>query len=221
MAQSEEAQAPGQVLGCPFCARDEIEGLLTETPHFYIAADHAPLVAGHTLIIPKAHYACYGAIPMALESEFLALKETLRRFLCEHYRAPTFFEHGIFRQTVFHAHLHAIPLGPADLNLEEMATQSGGQPLHSLADLRAWYAERGHYFTLETPDDAERGRRAQAAIFPPEMGVYGRALNALHSLTNVREGWAPPQLRYATRAPKMRALLQSWQAWNAQEARRA
>jgi diadenosine tetraphosphate (Ap4A) HIT family hydrolase len=179
------------------------------------------LVGGHTLIIPKAHYACYGAVPVALESEFLALKEQLRRFLAETYRAPTFFEHGVFRQTVFHAHMHAIPLGSADLNLEAMATQCGGQRLRELAELRAWYAERGQYFTLETPGDPEHGTPPQAAIFPPEMGVYGRTLNALHSLTNRREGWAPPQLRYATRLPKMRALQQSWQEWNAQEAERA
>jgi diadenosine tetraphosphate (Ap4A) HIT family hydrolase len=229
MAQFRETQArrttpqiaPGPIAGCPFCARSELEGVLTETANFYVAADHAPLVGGHTLIIPKAHYACYGIVPAVLESEFLALKEQLRRFLTATYRAPTFFEHGVFRQTVFHAHIHAIPLGPADLNLEAMATQSGGQRLRALAEVRAWYAERGQYFTLETPGDPEHGTLPQAAIFPPEMGVYGRALNALHSLTSAREGWAPPQLRHATRLPKIRALLQSWQDWNTQEVERA
>jgi diadenosine tetraphosphate (Ap4A) HIT family hydrolase len=210
------AAPPGPVAGCPFCARDAIEGLLTETSSFYAAADHAPLVSGHILIIPKAHYACYGAIPAALEKEFLALKDMLSRFLAEVYRAPTFFEHGVFRQTVAHAHLHAIPLGPADMALEAMAVQSGGKAFHTQAELRAWYATRGQYFVLETPGDPEKNARPQAAIFPPEMGVYGRALSTLHTLTNAREGWSPPQLRYATRGPKTRALLQAWQTWRAQ-----
>jgi hypothetical protein len=48
------------------------------------------------------------------------------------------------------------------------------------------------------------------------MGVYGRALSTLHSLTNAREGWSPPQLRYATRGPKLRALSAAWNAWRAQ-----
>jgi hypothetical protein len=146
----------------------------------------------------------------------LELKETARRFLTEVYRAPTFFEHGIFRQTVYHAHLHAMPFGPVEWNLLGMAEGSGGVACHQQADLRTWYTERGHYFYLETPGDAERASPPQAAILPPEMGVYGRALSTLHSLTNAREGWAPPQLRYATRGPKLRALAEAWNAWRAQ-----
>ena len=211
-----ETPAPGLVPGCPFCALGELETPLTETPSFYAAGDHAPLVGGHILIIPKAHYACYGALPAALEEEFLTLKETIRRFLTEVYRAPTFFEHGVFRQTVYHAHLHAMPFGPANMELEAMAVGSGGQPLRSLDDLRAWYATRGQYFTLETPNDPANGAAPQAAIFPPEMGVYGRALTTIRQLTNAREGWSPPQLRHAARGPKLRALAQAWRAWRAQ-----
>jgi diadenosine tetraphosphate (Ap4A) HIT family hydrolase len=208
--------APGPVPGCPFCAIGELEAPLTETASFFAVGDHAPLLGGHILLVPKAHYACYGALPAALDGEFLALKETIRRFLSEVYRAPTFFEHGVFRQTVYHAHLHAMPFGPVSMKLEEMATASGGQPLRSQDDLRAWYAARGHYFTLETPGDPENGAAPQAAIFPPEMGVYGRALTTIRQLTNAREGWSPPQLRHAARGPKLRALTQAWRAWRAQ-----
>ncbi len=211
-----ETPAPGPVAGCQFCALGEIETPLTETPSFYAAGDHAPLLGGHILIIPKAHYACYGALPPTLDNEFLALKETIRRFLSEVYRAPTFFEHGVFRQTVYHAHLHAMPFGTASMELEAMATGSGGRPLRSLDDLRAWYTTRGNYFTLETPGDPANGVASQAAIFPPEMGVYGRALTTIRQLTNAREGWAPPPLRYAARGPKLRALAQAWQVWRAQ-----
>lgn len=208
--------APASQRGCPFCQIGEVEQVLAQTPSFYLVGDHAPLVSGHVLIIPRAHYACYGAIPASLDAELLELKETTRRFLTEVYAAPTFFEHGVFRQTVAHAHLHAMPFGPIAWDLLSIAESTGGAPCHSQDDLRAWYAERGHYFFLETPGDAERDSPAQAAILPPEMGVYGRALSTLHSLTNAREGWSPPQLRYATRGPKLRALAEAWHAWRAQ-----
>jgi hypothetical protein len=48
------------------------------------------------------------------------------------------------------------------------------------------------------------------------MGVYGRALSTLRQLSNAREGWAPPQLRYAMRGPKLGALAEAWHAWRAQ-----
>lgn len=201
---------------CPFCQIGDVEKVLAETPSFYLVGDHAPLVSGHVLIIPRAHYACYGAIPANLDAELLELKETTRRFLSEVYAAPTFFEHGVFRQTVAHAHLHAMPFGPIVWDLMGMAESTGGVACHSQDDLRAWYAERGQYFYLETPGDAQHDSPAQSAIFPPEMGVYGRALSTLHRLTNAREGWSPPQLRYATRGPKLRALSEAWNAWRAQ-----
>jgi len=212
----EEPTTPAPQPGCPFCQRRDLELTLTETPSFYLLADHAPLVAGHLLIVPRAHYACYGAVPARLDDELLELKETTRRFLSEVYHAPTFFEHGVFRQTVYHAHLHAMPFGPVAWNLLEMAASVGGVACHGQDDLRAWYAARGQYFYLETPGDTALDSPPQAAIFPPEMGVYGRALSTLHSLTNAREGWSPPQLRYATRGPKLRALAHAWSAWRAE-----
>lgn len=212
----EEPTAPALQAGCPFCQRADLELTLTETPSFYLLADHAPLVRGHLLIVPRAHYACYGAVPASLDAELLELKETTRRFLTEVYAAPTFFEHGVFRQTVYHAHLHAMPFGPVAWDLHSMAEGTGGCACHTQDEIRAWYAQRGQYFYLETPGDAERDSPPQAAILPPEMGVYGRALSTLHKLTNAREGWSPPQLRYATRGPKLRALSQAWNAWRAQ-----
>lgn len=211
----EDLNAPPQP-GCPFCARGNLELTLAETPSFYLLADHAPLVGGHMLIVPRAHYACYGAVPAHLDEEMLELKATVRRFLTEVYSAPTFFEHGVFRQTVFHAHLHAMPFGPVAWDLLGMAEGSGGVPSLGQETIRAWYARRGHYFYLETPGDATGASAPQAAILPPEMGVYGRALSTLRQLSNAREGWSPPPLRYATRAPKLRTLAEAWHAWRAQ-----
>jgi diadenosine tetraphosphate (Ap4A) HIT family hydrolase len=54
---------------CAFCKRTEISYILKETPNFLLAADHAPLVEGHVLIIPKQHYTCYGVVPNPLDAE--------------------------------------------------------------------------------------------------------------------------------------------------------
>ena len=60
-------------INCAFCQRSEISYILKETPNFLLAADHAPLVEGHILIIPKHHYVCYGEVPARLDDELLAL----------------------------------------------------------------------------------------------------------------------------------------------------
>ena len=215
----EDPGAPARDPGCPFCRRADLELTLTETPSFYLLADHAPLVAGHLLIVPRAHYACYGAAPAMLDAELQGLKRMVRAFLSEVYQAPTFFEHGVFRQTVYHAHLHAMPFGSVSWDLLGMAARAGGIPSGGQSDIRAWYANRGQYFYLETPGDSTRAEpqaAPQAALFPPEMDIYRQALGTLHQLTSEHGGWSPPQLRYATREPKLRALAQAWSAWRAQ-----
>ena len=86
---SEDVQAT--TTNCAFCLRenmtnqDIVRYTLKETPAFRIVTDHAPLVEGHLLIIPKTHYACYGAVPAGLDAELQALKYEARRFLSQFY----------------------------------------------------------------------------------------------------------------------------------------
>ncbi len=63
-------------IDCAFCKRTEIFHILKETPNFLLVADHAPLVEGHILIIPKQHYACFGDAPAKLDTELLTLKRS-------------------------------------------------------------------------------------------------------------------------------------------------
>ena len=98
-------------IDCAFCQRSDIAAnILKETTAFLVVADHAPLVEGHILIIPKSHYACYGEVPAELDAELLALKREVQEFFAQYYAPAVFWEHGVFRQTVFHAHLHCFPL---------------------------------------------------------------------------------------------------------------
>src|SRR5690348_8053975 len=127
---------------CVFCAHDTLDVVLEATDHFLVIADHAPLAEGHLLIVPRDHYACYGALPLEFDEEALGLRERVAEFLTATYRAPIFFEHGVFRQTVFHAHLHALPLGAADAGFAD-AVGRIGRPAPSPEALRAWYAAEG------------------------------------------------------------------------------
>src|SRR5260221_3156103 len=87
---------------CAFCQRSSITAnILQETPTFLIVADHAPLVEGHILIIPKQHYACFGAMPAALDVEIQALKQQVEHFSDNYYAPEAFWNHGIFGQCAF------------------------------------------------------------------------------------------------------------------------
>src|SRR5437764_7730107 len=147
---------------CAFCQRHDIASyILKETARFRIVADHAPLVEGHLLIMPRHHYACYGAAPAELDAELLMLKGEVEDFFAQFYAPIIFWEHGIFRQTVFHAHLHCFPFGEITYDLSE---ELHSRIIHSQDDVRAWYASSGHYSYMED--------ESCAFVLAPEMERY-------------------------------------------------
>jgi diadenosine tetraphosphate (Ap4A) HIT family hydrolase len=203
----EDGGRPAHSPDCPFCNPSSLGHILSETERFLLVADHAPLVEGHALIIPRDHYACYGAVPLELEPELVELKRRVARFFRASYRPAVFFEHGVFRQTVFHAHLHALPFGPINLRLFELA-HPDGRPVQGLADLRAWYNERGPYFYLEQPRQPDRV--LEAAVFPPEEERYFRALRTIRESTETISGFRPALVRQLEGAPQAQALARAW-----------
>lgn len=196
---------------CAFCNPGELACILHETPHFWLAADRAPLVEAHLLIIPKQHYTCYGDVPAALDEELFALKHLTRQFFTQFYDPPVFWEHGIFRQTVFHAHLHCFPWGNIEYNL-----QAGvhAQVVTSQDDVRRWYAGRGQYFYLEDS--------SLALLFPPEIDRYLRIIKSvfLRGMT-LRGGSAqmrPPEQRIIEGRPLIQAVVAKWRQFQTQGA---
>src|SRR5256884_3690998 len=104
------------------------------------------------------------------------------------YDTPIFWEHGVFRQTVFHAHLHCFPFGESSY---DMRAGLHGLTVQAQDDIRRWYTIEGHYFYLE---DAQN-----ALLFAPEMDAYRRILQevlwpgaASHS---THKEWRSPQQR--------------------------
>jgi diadenosine tetraphosphate (Ap4A) HIT family hydrolase len=193
---------------CVFCRRDTLSNILHETEHFLLLADHAPVVNGHLLILPRAHFACFGAVPARLDAEFLDLKAQVSAFCRAVYQAPIFFEHGVYRQTVAHAHLHAIPIGSFPEEIVAISSVSG-RLVTSQGDIRSWYETEGHYFYLERL--AGEGRSPNATVFPPRGELYYRVLTLLRERTGGPGGWQPQPVRRLTSGEKIRALVNAWQ----------
>lgn len=196
---------------CTFCQTTVTAHLvMKETPNFRIIADHAPLLAGHTLIIPKQHYACYGEMSATLDIELMSLKHEVTRFLKRYYAHPAYWEHGVFHQSVFHAHLHCFPIGATIYSGKEIEL---GQAISSQEDIRRWYSQHGHYFDLE---DAHA-----AFLFPPDENVYAEIVTkflapavATHSTFT---SWRTPQQRQMDGKPLIAALLHHWQEFQQEE----
>ncbi|GCE12682.1 HIT family protein [Tengunoibacter tsumagoiensis] len=199
------------VYDCTFCQHSTIShNILKETENFYLLADYAPLVEGHLLIVPKNHYACYGALPATYDQELQACKDEVARFQTHFYTAPTYWEHGVFHQTVFHAHLHCFPFGDVQYH---SSSQRHQKILSSQDELRNWYGAKGHYFFLQiahqkllfAPDEDDY-RYVIQSIFHP--GIANRIPNAIRRTSLQRQ---------AEGQPLIDSLFANWRLFQRQE----
>jgi len=160
-----DQNTPEPDAACPFCNRNLIQDtFLHEGSDFFIIADHAPLAEAHLLLIPRLHYPHLAALPPALDEEFEALKARLGDFVHGHYGALTFWENGVFGQSVPHAHLHAL-----SLSLDPALFADQGPAYNGMADLRARQAANaGPYFTIE--------HGGEARFLPPDRDLYRRII---------------------------------------------
>lgn len=126
-------------------------------------ADIAPLVEGHTLIIARPHLRCLGAMPPELDAAFLSLKATVGQFLRHTYGVePLYWEHGIFGQSVFHLHMHCIPI-PLPQVIPSVGVAVAGDQT-DLSALRSWFGTRGPYWYAE--------QRGQGYLCAPDPTAY-------------------------------------------------
>jgi diadenosine tetraphosphate (Ap4A) HIT family hydrolase len=144
---------------CVFCSRDHTRNVfLYEGENFYIIADHAPIAEAHLLLIPHEHFPHLAALPAELHDEFETLKALMGRFVREHYGELTYWENGVFGQSVPHAHLHAMSLSfDPYLYIEE------GRGFSGLAGMQEQH-DGGHYFTIE--------QQGEGRLLPPDWDLY-------------------------------------------------
>lgn len=197
--------------GCPFCQRSSIANyILKETRAFRILADHAPLLPGHLLIVPRSHYTCYGDVPADLDDELFALRQEVQRFFVHYYEPTVFWEHGIFHQTVFHAHLHCFPLGETHY---DPSTHLHEFTVSSQEDIRTWYTTRGQYFYLEDIHNA--------FLFAPQQEPYRSIIhNVLWQAAiahNSPTASLPALQRQQLSEPLIQDLQAKWQLFQEEE----
>ena len=97
---------------CVFCDRTKFEEqIIAENRDFYLIATLGQITnGGYTLIIPKRHVSCVGAMKerdiVDIDNEMSAASDYTE---IEYGVRPIVFEHGVVGQTIKHAHLHLLP----------------------------------------------------------------------------------------------------------------
>lgn len=143
---------------CPFCRLDirEPEHIILETRNIVVMPTFGQITerGGYTLIIPKSHISCIGALHDGAMEEFEQTVNRVSLAIQEEYDMPVLaFEHGIVGQTVPHAHLHLLPTEEnVDIDLRSVFPNSEFQAALSLTHLAStwnWLP----YLYWKAPDD--------------------------------------------------------------------
>jgi histidine triad (HIT) family protein len=191
-------ESPLHIGACPFCNRDQTrEFLLHEGDDFYVVADFAPVAEAHILLIPRNHYPHLAALPASLEAEFHELKTHIGDFVREQYGKLTFWENGVFGQSVPHAHLHTL-----SVDMDASLIAKHGTPVHALSDLRNHHA--GHdsqYFLVE---HAGVGR-----VMPPDPQIYWSIISDAKARNGGTWQYTAAERRIYGRA-QVEALIKRW-----------
>lgn len=143
---------------CVFCERKNLEErLIAETATLYFVATLGQITdGGYTLIIPKRHVPCVGAMEKQEVAEIeRAVRIASAAIGMEYGVRPTVFEHGIVGQTVLHAHLHLLPARIwMSSKIRSDFLDAKFASFVSLEGLRRHYAERpAKYLLWSVPPD--------------------------------------------------------------------
>ncbi len=191
-------------MDCIFCNNIEPESFIAETDNFFIYIGKGLITAGHVLLIPKKHYKCLAELSKNEIDEFYNLKERVYNVLSDNFSSPFYLEHGIFGQSIKHAHMHAIPTtgnGYSNVNIvEELvlpAIDKLGMPyvkMNDFSDLQKVYMEDGQYLYFEQGDDKYILRtlgfdkeKIRNDVIYRAFFTYKKGLNGVNSLKEMSE----------------------------------
>lgn len=104
---------------CIFCKKAKSENIIIENDYAYAMLDNYPVSEGHTLIIPKRHFADYFDITKKEYNAIHDLTKIRRKQLLEQDSTIQGFNVGansgeVAGQTVWHCHVHLIPRRKGD-----------------------------------------------------------------------------------------------------------
>lgn len=143
-----EATAGAAEIGCVFCDRSREPTRLLDGHHVHLIPDLFPVVPGHLLLVSREHLPSYGAAAPEVLDELDQMAGTALDFVQRCYGVePLLWENGGAGQTVFHAHLHVMPVAlPA---IAEVIESEHMTEVPGWDDVRAHWRERGPYHYLQ------------------------------------------------------------------------
>ena len=104
---------------CPFCAPDIKDLSFFENENFAALYNIAPILPGHTLVIPKKHITGFFELSDQDLFEFVKFSRSVIRILSKAFGTESFNwtlqEKEDAGQTITHMHIHIIPRKPGDL----------------------------------------------------------------------------------------------------------
>ena len=103
---------------CPFC-ESVLDAAFAESEHFIALYNIAPILPGHSLVVPKLHVESLMDLTEADLSEFIIFSRNIAKLLSRAFKTDAFDwtiqEKEAAGQTVAHLHMHIIPRKPGDL----------------------------------------------------------------------------------------------------------
>ena len=186
---------------CPFCrVEPSTNVVLHEGDAFYAMADYAPQAEAHVLIIPRRHYPHLAAMPQELDEEFLNLKKRFGDFVLREYGELTYWENGVFGQSVPHAHQHVM-----SISFDTSLFADDGPAFQTPAELRGLYeSDPRHYFTVE--------HAGVSRYLPPDVEIQRRLLRYGRETMGGLRLLNSSQRREAA-APYLQTLVERWEAY--------
>lgn len=105
---------------CPFCNSNVTNLAFAERDNFLAIYNHAPIVPGHSLIIPSSHIVDLFELSIEDYNNLFLFARDVISFLCSFFETKEFdlsLQQGVNAgQSVAHLHLHLIPRKEKDIN---------------------------------------------------------------------------------------------------------
>lgn len=98
---------------CPFCSEKIRNNSFFFNQNYFVIYNRAPIVAGHSLVIPYKHYEKLNDIPLEESKQLFPFIQQVMKILTQAFKTQSFdisVQDGIEAgQTVLHTHVHIIP----------------------------------------------------------------------------------------------------------------
>lgn len=104
---------------CPFCKKNIKESSFVSSKNFIAIYNIAPILPGHSMIIPVKHYSKLINLTPELRTEMMELSIEVINMLSKAFKSESYnwtIQDGIDAgQTIDHIHMHIIPRSEGDL----------------------------------------------------------------------------------------------------------